>query len=226
MALIAMAGGFSAIIGKLNGSVFQRRGSLVLLRNNKNWNRNTSSAWQKEKALVANVSATWRTLSAANKAAWEAMAPSYPTTDPFGSPRDPSGYELYMRLNLSLRFVGVASLTTPIAPIAITNVGAVTLTNGGAVQLHANWSNSVTADEYVCLFSQVQTSTGRATKQGGWCYMARQEDDTIQTLEFTTEYIARYAALISGMKYNLKLQVINILSGQIGVPSYATLTMP
>jgi hypothetical protein len=121
---------YSALVtrmsGKLNGSVFAFNQGGDYFRNNKQGKGKTSSRWQQNKALWANLSAQWRLLPDADKSAWVAIAPEYPTTNRFGVPRTPSGYELFMRLNGAMVMNELGCCLTPDNPEEEDDLGVLT----------------------------------------------------------------------------------------------------
>lgn len=226
MALIQMSGGFSAIIGKMKGNVFSRYGSNTMLRSNKNWNRRGSVNWQNQKQRISTVSAAWRALTDADRTAWEAMTVNYPTTDPFGNPRIPSGYELFMRLNLVLNFNGVALLSNPLAPVALTDIGTFSVGGGGGVGVFPTWVNLTTADEVIEFFGMPRTSAGKKFPAGGWRWLGTYTLTAFTTYDLTNAYQAAYGNLVSLGTYNVKAILCNKVTGQQANPVYARITEP
>ncbi len=99
--------------GKANGSVFSSNGGGLYYRNNPAGGGRRSALWDKQKANFSNLASSWRSLSTSEQDSWNAAAPLWPTTDAFGEPRIPSGYELFMRLNGALSALGQPTLVVP-----------------------------------------------------------------------------------------------------------------
>lgn len=109
--------------GKAGGSVFSRNAGGVYFRNNITGGGKKSATWDKQKANLAAVSRAWKSLSVEEQDAWSAAAADYPAKTVWGDTRQPSGYELYSRLNGVLQGAGLSVLTTPTAPRSIVDMG-------------------------------------------------------------------------------------------------------
>lgn len=109
--------------GKAGGSVFSRNSGGVYFRNNKTGGGKKSATWDKQKANLAAISRAWKSLTIEEQDAWSAAAADYPAQTVWGDTRQPSGYELYSRLNGVLQGAGLSVLTTPISPRSIVDMG-------------------------------------------------------------------------------------------------------
>lgn len=109
--------------GKAGGSVFSRNAGGVYFRNNITGGGKKSATWDKQKANLAAVSRAWKSLSIEEQDAWARAAADYPAKTVWGDTRQPSGYELYSRLNGVLQGAGLSVLTTPTAPRSIVDMG-------------------------------------------------------------------------------------------------------
>ena len=102
--------------GKSNGSVFSSNSGGLYFRNNPSGGGRKSAKWAAQKSNVAWLSTQWKGLSIEQVEAWNSITSEYPTTNAFGDPRVPTGYELFMRLNGSLLAAGLPILSTPLSP--------------------------------------------------------------------------------------------------------------
>jgi hypothetical protein len=226
MALVQFSGMVNSMIGKLGGSIMQRYGPLSIIKNNKNWNRLNSSNWQEQKQRLHQLSATWRTLSPADRAQWSVIAPDYPTTDPYGNPRTPSGFELFMRLNLALNFVGIGTISPPASPGVLTDIGAVSINTGAGLSVIPTWTNNQTNQEYVNFYATRPMSSGVSTPTGGYCFIDFNSDETQVSKDISSEYYNRYGIPVSGQQIFIKFNVLNVLTGQLGTSQYASAIFP
>lgn len=220
MAKLQTSGIVQSITGKLNGSVFQRFGSVVLMRNNKQWNKLQSVSFQNQKKRVAFLSAGWRELSGVERTAWESITGDYPRTDNFGNTYYLTGYQLYMSLNLPLLSNDIGTISAPVAPAVISNIGDFSANAGGATDIKAVWTDAQSADEYVQIFASHGASKGKGLQGRAFCFMASQTNNAVQNLTVTSEWENRFGQQISGQRVYLKAVVLNVVTGQEGVPSY------
>jgi hypothetical protein len=109
--------------GKAGGSVFSRNAGGVYFRNNKTGGGKKSPSWDKQKANLAAVSRQWKQLTIEEQDAWAAAAVDYPAKTVWGDTRQPSGYELYTRLNGVLQGAGLPVITVPVAPRSLVDMG-------------------------------------------------------------------------------------------------------
>lgn len=139
--------------GKAGGSVFSRNAGGVYFRNNKTGGGKKSAAWDKQKANLSAISRAWKSLTAAQQDEWSAAAAEYPTRTVWGDTRQPSGYELYSRLNGVLKAANLPVLTSPLSPRSLTDPGETELIYPDLVQFQPQrWLN----------FADQPTSFGQA----------------------------------------------------------------
>lgn len=70
-------------------------------------------------ARLASISQAWRSLTPAQRAAWDAAVGQWSKTDIFGDSRNPSGFNLHCRVNANLINLGETALTAPAAPVGV-----------------------------------------------------------------------------------------------------------
>lgn len=100
---------YSALVnstsGKLNGSVASHNKGGSYLRNKGIVSNPRTPLQTLQRSRMGSIASTWRTLSPTEQAAWNAAAPDFPYTDPFGQIKYLSGFGLFQRLNLNLNAV-------------------------------------------------------------------------------------------------------------------------
>lgn len=115
------------IKGKAGGSVFSTNSGGTYFRNNPSGGGRKSEKWDQSKSMLASLSGQWRNLSEEQRISWSAATTNYPTTNAFGEPRTPSGYELFMRLNTPLVNLSLPFQIVPSEPRSLPNYGALEL---------------------------------------------------------------------------------------------------
>lgn len=102
--------------GKSGGSVFARNKGGLYFRNNPGAVQKKSISWANQKSRFTALSTSWRALTNEQRIAWEEAAVNYPAQDAWGNSYNPSGYQLYMRLNGTLSSYDFDLISTPASP--------------------------------------------------------------------------------------------------------------
>jgi hypothetical protein len=106
--------------GSLGGAALQSTGLTGRTGHNQypSSSRGITQSGQKVSAVLLIVVRSWKSVSAVNRAAWQAAAPNFPTVNKFGVPVKPSGYHCYVHINFSRVSNNLSILATPPAVIA------------------------------------------------------------------------------------------------------------
>lgn len=113
MAKIQLSALASQINGKLGGSVFLNTAGGLAIRQNKANNplKNNSSRFVASR--FGSVSSQWRNLSIEERQLWKDFAFSKQVTTIYNTPRTPSGYETFCKINAVRLNAGKSIITTP-----------------------------------------------------------------------------------------------------------------
>ena len=142
----------SEVKGKYQGTVFSSNRGGAYIRNNKTGQKNTNPNSSKRKSNLSFLAQQWKGLSAEAQNAWNEAITSYPTQNIFGDARNPTGYELFMRLNATQLNFGYPTITLPLAPRAFNDVGTVQVLGSDRMQF---------VPRQVIDFNAVPTSVGQ-----------------------------------------------------------------
>lgn len=122
---------------KIGGQVASKNRAGAYLRN-KVTPVNPSSSFQVTvRARLASLSSAWRGLTAGQRIAWNAAVSDYKKTDIFGDIQNPSGFNLYVKLNSNLINIGVAAISAPPLPVAVSVFTTGTLAAAAGAQTMA-----------------------------------------------------------------------------------------
>jgi hypothetical protein len=114
---------FGAIVvagsGKIGGHVASKNRGGAYLRTKVTPTNPNSPAQAGARALLASLSTGWSELSEAQRDSWNGAVKDYATTDIFGDIKNPSGINLYVKLNANLLGSGQGALTTAPAKVEI-----------------------------------------------------------------------------------------------------------
>jgi len=215
MAVVKWTALVTAMKGKLRGSVLQFGAGGQVLRSNKSYNQFSNMRWNLSKNNLGVVTGNWKSLTPSDRTAWAAQTVNYPTKDRYGNTHYPSPYTLHMRLNNAMLYHTNTLLTTPLGPVAFTNVSPITvnLILGNNLQLVIN--SLTTADELVLLAATPPISPGRRPPNGLYRQIAKPDMSASNTYVFTTDYINRYGQIPAGAQIYVSVRIFNKNTGQI-----------
>lgn len=165
----------------------------------------------------------WRGLTQAQRDAWNAAVGDYATTDIFGDLKNPTGFNLYQRLNNNLVTVGASAVTSPPIPAAVGVVVADSLTaedDTVAESLSLVMSEAVPANTAVKVFATPAISAGKSYVKNQYRLVSTLDAAESTPYNLLAEYQAKYGNITqTGMKIYVKLEAINTNTGQAGTPS-------
>jgi len=220
MAVIQPSGLITGIKGVLGGAIYQYNGGGNIVRTRTSHKNQSFTRWQLRKTQLGYVASTWRALTDANRTAWEAIVASYPTTDKWGNARNPSGYELYIRLNTPLFEGGFTMLTVPIAPVAITAVTMSAPTFGGTIVISANWDVEFGARERLIIFAAPPCSAGVSHVSRAYRAITMTANIVARTLDINTAYVNQFGPVIDNSRVFVRGRMLNIDTGQERIFTY------
>lgn len=166
----------------------------------------------------------WRGLTAAQRAAWNAAVADYAKTDIFGDLRNPSGFNLYQRLNNNLVNVGVAAISVPPIPSSVDAFTGFTLAAAaGANTITATFAPAIAADMAVKVFATAPQSAGKSFVKSEYRQIGVIDNGDVSPFALTTLYNAKYGSVgAAGQKIFVKLVQVNNTTGQEGTPIVAS----
>lgn len=129
---------FGAIItdgrGKIGGHVASKNRSGAYMRTKVTPTNPNTTAQSQARSLLASLSQGWRTLTTAQRLAWNGAVSDWSKTDIFGDIKNPTGLNLFIKLNANLLGVGLVAINTPPAklevPTAVVDSGTYNATTG------------------------------------------------------------------------------------------------
>lgn len=107
---------FGAIVvdgsGKIGGHVVSKNRGGKYLRTKVTPTNPSTVAQQNARALLSSLSTAWADLTEAQRLSFNNAVASFSTTDIFGDIKNPSGFNLYVKLNANLSNAGLAGIIT------------------------------------------------------------------------------------------------------------------
>jgi hypothetical protein len=135
MALMKLTAFNAGIKGKIQGTVFQycpygqvvKGGLLDAISAGAKLTKADAGRVMPVKAYLTKLSSAWRSLTSGDQLTWATQAPNYPFTNKWGDTFTPSGFLLYMKMNLNLNKVGLPEVHTAPAPEPLVNASSFTV---------------------------------------------------------------------------------------------------
>lgn len=218
---------FSALVsemrGKLNGSVFSKNKSGNYLRTKITPVNPQTTAQQIVRGRLGTQSQSWRGLTEEQRQGWIDYAAATPYTDIFGDTKILSGQMMFNKTNLNITKCGGTAIANAPTPVGTPTLGITSLTAT---------ANSTPASS---VLTAVITASGTLTN---WVFVAvatppvsagkmyvknlyRQISYAALTAgskALITPYNVVFGNLIATSKVFVRLQPVNTVTGQVGVP--------
>jgi len=202
--------------GKIGGHVASKNRGGAYLRTKTTPSNPNTSYQAGARSLLASLASQWRELTEAQRLAWNGAVAQFATTDIFGDIKNPSGINLFVKLNANLANSGQAQLTSPPEKIEVPT-GALT----GAEFVIADSTltiaseNGLTTDNICRLQSSGPVSQGVTNVKSKMRTIMSSEalDDSLANY---AAYVAKFGAPVVGQKIFLSVAPITA-TGQVGV---------
>ena len=216
---------FGAIVtdgrGKIGGQVASKNRSGAYLRTKVTpVNRQTASQTVIRNRM-SGLAQSWRSLTEAQRTAWNASVSDFAKTNIFGDLVNPTGFNLYCKLNNNLIRIGESEILLPPAPAAITDIviGALSLdASDGSVSL----AYTAGADDgsEIEVWATPPQSAGKCFVKAEYRLVSQFTANTASPLDMAAAYIAKFGDITGseGMKVFVKTVAVNTTTGQAGVP--------
>ena len=220
---------FGAIVvdgrGKIGGHVASKNRSGSYFRTKVTPVNPSSTAQVTIRNRFSALSQGWRSLSAAQRAAWNAAVGDFSRTNIFGDLINPSGFNLYQRLNNNLVRIGESAIDTPPTPASIVDIviGAVSMAAAAGT---ASLAYTVGADatSEIEVWATPPLSPGVSFVKSEYRLITQVTANTASPLDFATAYVAKFGAITGaeGQKVFVKTVAISTVTGQAGVSQSAS----
>ena len=216
---------FGAVVvdgrGKIGGHVASKNRACAYLRT-KVTPVNPQTAYQLGvRNRFTNFSQQWAGLTQAQRDAWNAAVASFARTNIFGDLVNPSGFNLFQRLNNNRSLMGLAQLNTPPAPAAVGVVVQESVAAGIALgTIVVTLSANVPAATQVKVYATPPTPEGKSFVKNQFRLIGMLAAATATPVDITTDYEARFGDWDTvDQKIFVKMIAVNEATGQEGTPS-------
>lgn len=201
--------------GKLGGHVASKNRAGAYFRTKVTPVNPQTSAQVSARAILTTFSQGWRALTPDERAAWNAAVVNFAKTDIFGDIKNPTGINLFVRLNSVLTHAGAASLTVP--PALTSSPEFVTFT-ATAAETGQTFSvafapTPVPANVAYKVETTAQVSQGKTFLKNLYRTVQYFPAADATPTSIATAYIARFGALVADQKIGIRITAIDLLTG-------------
>lgn len=205
--------------GKLGGHVLtkNRQGAAVRTKVTP-VNRATNSQATRKNSFTTN-SQGWRGLTSAQIAAWNQAGGDFKQTNIFGDQYNPAGKNLYGMLNNNLALVGVAAISDPPVPVA---VSALTALSSGSLSSAAMTvvfaPTPVPANHSLVIMATRPLSAGTSFAKNQFRVITTVAPAGTSPANTFAAYQTVFGTPVTGKKVFVKAYFVNRVTGQKGIP--------
>jgi len=206
--------------GKIGGHVASKNRGGAYLRTKVTPVNPQTSYQLVARARITTFSQGWRSLTQEQRAAWDAAVGNWQKTDIFGDLKNPSGLNLYVRLNSNISEGGGAAIVSPPLPNSVDPPDTVTLTGAaGTPALSLAWTGGSPAigTVYVARITP-QVSPGKSFVKNLYRNMQLIFSSDVTPLNILATYTARFGTLVAGQKIFVEVVAIRLNSGVKSTP--------
>ena len=212
--------------GKIGGQVASRNRAGAYMRN-KVTPVNPNTAFQQAvRALRTELSQAWRDLTEAQRSAWNAAVSDFAKTDIFGDSRNPTGFNLFVRLNANIETVNQTQITIPplVAAVDPSTPSALVLNITGSVGTIA-FAPTVPSGMGVILRMTASLSQGISFVKSEYRIVTILDAAEATGYDLWAEYVTKFGSPTEGSKVFLSFQTVNITTGQKSTPTQVSTTV-
>lgn len=216
---------FGAVVvggsGKLGGHVFATNRSGAYVRTKVTPMNPRNPAQVAVRTRLATIASAWRGLGAAAIAAWNAAVSDFKSTNVFGDVVNPTGFNLYQKLNNNLVNIGIAPITVPPVPVSVSVFDTASIVaDDSAHTLVATVTPAVLdADEYVIVRACAPVSGGKSFVKSELRQISVLTAVVAGSIDLSAAYTAKFGAIGGvGQRVFVEFVHVNKVTGQASQP--------
>lgn len=203
---------------KIGGQVASKNRAGAYMRNKVTPVNPSTPAQIAARSRLSAQSQAWRGLTAAQRASFDAAVGDYAKTDIFGDIKNPSGFNLFVRLNSNLANIGASTITTAPAPVAVSVFDSVSLAAAeGAATLTATVSPAdPPAGEQIVVRATAPQSAGVSFVKSEFRQIDVNATVSTGTIDLKAAYEAKFGSIApAGNKIFVEFIHVNTTTGQV-----------
>lgn len=215
---------FSALISemrnKLNGSVFSRNRGGNYLRNKVTPINPSTTTQVAARNLLTSYAQAWRSLTAAQRDAWNAAVSTWATTDIFGDLKNPTGLQLYIRLNVNIANASGTALLLPPIPVGVSAVTvlSVIVDDSANTSLVTFAPTPVPADHALYIEATAPLSAGISNFNSKFRHITTLNAAVATGADVNAAYVTKFGSPVTGQKIGYRAKLIRLSTGEVSLP--------
>ena len=206
--------------GKIGGHVASHNRSGAYLRT-KITPVNPQTQYQTQvRNRLSTLATAWGALTAAQRLSWNTSVGTFKGTNIFGDVVNPSGFNLFVKLNNNLAKIGVAQINTPPTPVSLPafTTGTLTPANGAQTMGFAFTVTPIPAGVSVRVSATPAMAQGKTFVKNQFRFISLIAAAAASPAALGASYIARLGAIGAAGKYIfIKTEYVSLTTGQVGV---------
>lgn len=195
--------------GKLGGQVFSKNRGGSYVRTKSTPLNPQSTAQMTIRGIFASISSAWSSLTDAQRATFNNFVSDYARTDIFGDLRNPSGKNLFQRLNQNLEISGQAQITACVSPLAVPFANLQSAEAGVGAEEFNIVTAGVTTGSQLVIWATPQLSQGTKFVKNKLRQIAVIAGGAGVEPDVWEQYVAKFGAPIAGANIVIGVRVIN-----------------
>lgn len=204
---------------KIGGQVASKNRAGSYLRN-KVTPVNPQTTFQvSQRAKFSSFSQGWKSLTEANRLNWNNAVSDYKKTDIFGDIVNPSGFNLYVKLNTMLSITGGTAVTDPPAPVGVSVFSTLSTAaaKGAGTMTCTVLPATLPATEKIIIRATSGQSAGKSFVKSQFRQISVVTTVTAGSINIAAAYAAKFGAVpAAGQKVFVEIVHVNSTTGQVG----------
>jgi hypothetical protein len=219
---------FGAIVvdgrGKIGGHVMSKNRAGAYMRTKVTPVNPNTLAQVAVRSRLSGRAIGWRGLTAAQRLQWNAAVASFSRTNIFGDIKQPTGFNLYVKLNSNLLNAGAAVISVPPLPQAVSALLSLVVTQApaGATTLTFT-ATPIPANHQLIIRATAPVSPGKTFVKSEFRQIASLAPAQISPYVATVDYATKFGGPgLAGQKIFVEAYYIHLLTGQQGAKVQAS----
>ena len=213
---------YSALVSgarnKLNGSVASRNRYGDYFRNKTTPVNPRTQYQQNVRAFMATNARAWRDLTADQRSAWNAAAPSRPFTDIFGDKQIYSGFNLFMKINQQMLNFGQPTIAdVPPNEPAPSDLRGITVAIEGSV-ITLTTTAPPAEGQLLIVYAAANYSAGKSYTKNLQKFIQAFPGDITQPIELNAAIEERFGSITEGTGITVRAAAYSPIAGLLGIP--------
>lgn len=210
--------------GKLGGQVFSKNRGGAYIRTKVTPSNPRSTFQQAIRSLLSTFSQQWSALTAAQRATWNGAVANWSKTDIFGDIKNPTGKNLFVRLNNKAVNAGYAAMTDAPdkAETPLNNCTGVVVDISSTAVTLTDFTGDAGARVIVSATPMLTAGTSNAKNKFRQIYNA--VSNAVVDTDLYSAYVARFGAPAAGANIQFAVELV-LPNGQSSVPASYTATV-